>query len=381
MPGDPLPHYPPRFGGARRVLLAASLVATLTLLPLGVPDAVSAQAPADLVSAWGVPGSPETVSAASSTEAWFTLPAERAIGQLVLDPSGAATVTVHDVGCSASDLVTLNGVVWWICASGERIGRREFASGATESYPLLFSTWIPVAAGGGGPADTSTPPSVVGPQVSPHLAMHPAAPGQVWFTLPASLRIGRLTVAGDPASYTLSFFTMPDGAMQPNDIALESTTKAWITVPDQSRLYQLNTALQRFVPQGTGPGSRPWAVTMDGMSPWFTDLAGDRIGNWNPSTLTIISWRKLTPGSQPFDLAVQGDFVWFSEASGQRLGRLSTASYRGIEGIALPGGTPNPAGVSVDEVGGVWSAAPGTRQLLRWRPPYFHWIHLPLVSR
>jgi len=221
-----------------------------------------------------------------------------------------------------------------------------------------------------------------GPRAMPHLAMHATAPNEIWFTLPASGQIGRLTVGADLTAVGLSHYTVPVDLPEPHDIALQSSTRVWITVPNQARLYQLQVGTGRFYAVATGAGSQPWSLSLDDGSPWFTDIAGNRVGNWNPSTLSIVVWRTLPrEGSVPHDLAVHGGYVWFSEQAGHRLGRFSTSSYRAIEETGLPGGSPSPTGVSVDASGAVWVAAPGTNQLLRWQPPYFRWLHIPLVTR
>jgi len=367
--------------GRAPALWLLALAVGLPLAPLAGPLAVHAQAP-QIIRAWDLPGSPEAVSAASSTDVWFTLPAERAIGRLTLDDAGTATVSVHDADCAASDLLTAGGAVWWICDSGERLWRRDLASGATNSYALITYAWIPIAIGGGGPSEGSEAPEPADPPVRPHLAARSAAPGEIWFTLPSAMRVGRLTVGSDPAEYTLSQWAMPAGARQPHDIALESATKAWVTVPDQGRLYQLNTALNRWVGTSTGAASRPWSITIHEGAPWFTDPAGDRVGHWNPSTLTIVLWHSAAAGSYPSEIASGGGAVWFSEPGVHRLARLDTASSAAVvQDVALPGAAPSPSGVSVDDAGGVWAAAPGSQQLVRWQPPYFWWLHLPFVIR
>ena len=162
--------------------------------------------------------------------------------------------------------------------------------------------------------------------------------------------------------------------------ASQSATRVWVTVPNRSVLYQLQVTTGLFIPVQTGAGSAPWSIVISGGYPWFTDIGQNRIGSWNPNTLSIVYWRDLPHAdSGPYGLDVRGGYVWFTEQSGQRVGRLSTTVYRDIMELAVPGVTPNPAGIATDATGAIWVAAPGAGQILHWPPPYFFWQYLPFV--
>ncbi|NLD43412.1 MAG: hypothetical protein GX657_07955 [Chloroflexi bacterium] len=369
----------PRDTPQRRRRLVGIAVA-LGLLCLVGPWKTGAQS-SSFVTGYDVPGSPSAVAAESPSRIWFTLPAEEAIGQLDIAGDGTPTVLTHPAGegCAPSDLAVVDSAVWWICTSGEAIARRDAATGETRAYPLSRRITVPlVQAGPTGAADAvATPDS----GTAPHLAILPSRPNEVWFTLPAAGIIGRLTVSDDLATSMVSHYAVPGDLPEPNDIAVQDALRVWLTVPNQSRIYQFRVGTSMFYPVSTDIGSRPWSITAEGGSPWFTDIAGGRVGNWNPSTLSIVVWHSLPQASsRPYDMAVQAGYVWFSEEAGQRLGRTDAVRFRAVEETGLPGAAPSPQGISVDSSGAVWAAAPGANQLLAWRPPYLQRLYISLVA-
>lgn len=326
------------------------------------PPAAFAQSP-DLLQAYDVPGSPQAIAIESPSRVWFTLPEEGAIGLLVQADDGTVTVTTHPLPEADSepyDIAVAGGAVWFTQRAGNRIGRLDAATFALREYDL------PVAG--------SEPTS---------LAVLTGTDTAVWYTAPGTGRLGRLTV-NSALDGSFEEYQLPAGdiAPRPQDVGIQSASRIWVTVPNRSMLYQYQVTTGIFVPVQTGAGSEPWSLAMSGGYPWFTDIAGNRIGSWNPSTLSIIYWRALPHAdSRPYGIDAWGGYVWFTEASGQRVGRLSATSFRDLQEFRLPGTSPAPAGIAVDSEGSAWIAAQGADQIMRWQSPYFERTWLPLVFR
>ena len=342
--------------GRRTRAIVSVLAFCATLL---VSPAVRAQG-GHLIRAHDVPGSPQEIAVESPGRVWFTLPEENAIGLLARADDGSATVTTHPLpnpGSEPYDISVAGGAVWFTERAGNRIGRLDLTTLALREYDL------PTAG-----SEPTSLDALVGTTT------------QVWYTATGAGRLGRLSI-GAALEGTFEEFTLPAGSVEarPRDVAIQSATRVWVTVPNRSLLYLLQVTTGIFAPVQTGAGSAPWSIAYSD-HPWFTDIGQNRIGSWNPNTLSIVYWRDLPHAdSGPYGLDVRGGYVWFTEQSGQRVGRLSTTVYRDIMELAVPGVTPNPAGIATDATGAVWVAAPGAGQILHWPPPYFFWQYLPFV--
>ncbi len=339
MPVDPAQRFTARKNTPRRRRRLVGIAVALGLLCLVGPWATGAQS-SSFVAGYDVPGSPSAVAAESPSRIWFTLPAEGAIGQLDIAGDGTPTVLTHaaGAGCAPSDLAVVDGAVWWICASGEAIARRDAATGETRAYPLSRHTTVPLLqAGPTGAADAVAKPDS---GTAPHLAILPSRPNEVWFTLPAAGKIGRLAVSDDLATSTVSHYAVPGDLPEPNDIAVQDALRVWLTVPNQSRVYQFRVGTSMFFPVSTDIGSCPWSITAEGGSPWFTDIAGAR-RQLEPQHTEHCGVALAPAGLEPpVRRGGPGGYVWFSEEAGQRLGRTEAVRFRAIEETGLPGAAP-----------------------------------------
>src|SRR5438445_10350832 len=71
-------------------------------------------------------------------------------------------------------------------------------------------------------------------------------------------------------------------------------------------------------------GSQPYDITAgpDG-NLWFTENAGNRIGEINPATHAIAEYRGITAGSEPYGITAGPDGnLWFTEYHGNRIGKI-----------------------------------------------------------
>jgi streptogramin lyase len=76
--------------------------------------------------------------------------------------------------------------------------------------------------------------------------------------------------------------------------------------------------------------------------------------------------------------------TWFVETTSGRVGRLDTQ----IDGVSvnlwewpLPSANSQPQGIAVDSSGHAWITESAVNKIAEWRPPYLHFVYLPVVVR
>jgi hypothetical protein len=186
--------------------------------------------------------------------------------------------------------------------------------------------------------------------------------------------------------YLFAEYPLPSGYSnaQPEDIHIQNTDSIWFTAPGANRIGNFKPSIwpqsDAFRLVYTGGGSQPWAIKVEGLYPWFTERAGNRIGQFFPQSIADFRWYTLTvPSSDPYDLAIGAGYIWFTEHAGSRIGQLHPTTGR-IREFGLPSGSA-PKGLAVDASGCVWVAESGRNRIAHWCPPYFRYVYLPLVLR
>jgi len=339
-----------------RPLLLALFLGAATL----VPATAGAASPA-LVTAFPLPAAPQNVAVESPTRIWATLPSADAIAELRIVDDGNYELRTHSLpaGSGPYDLACAGGVVWYTARGANRIGRLD----PSTQPPTITEYDIPTPG--------SRPTS---------LAVSAGDPTRIWFTENAADQMGLLTVWADLRG-EFEEYPLPEDLQgaELQDVTVQSAKILWVTAPAVQRVLRFSTDGGSFYPVPVGSiEATPWSVTMVGQYPWFTEPASGCIGSYNPSTLLFIPWRCLDdPASEPFDLVSMGDYLYFTQRGGHRVGRLPIRGLGRAEELALPGAYPN--GIAADGDGALWIAAAGTHQLVRWRVPFFHRVHLPLV--
>lgn len=333
------------------------------LLALGAGMAmlksIYAGSPTPLLTEYPVPGSPLFVAVEAPGRVWFTLPDQNAIGRLVVTSTVEFGVTLFPLPTANSlpyDLEYAGGFVWFTEQNGNKIGRLNLADGSAVEFTV--------------PTSGSQPAG---------LDVSPGSPTTVWFTERAGNKIGKLVVT-DTLTYSFVEYPLPLTGAQPEDIFVQNAGSIWFTAPGVSRIGNLAPSAQPpFALVYTGGGSQPWAIQVDEEGfPWFTDLTGNRLGKFFPQTLADILWYTLpTPNSAPFDLVVKDRRIWFTERDGNRIGQLESPVIREF---GLPAGS-SPVGIAMDANGCAWIALSGRDRMAAWCPPYFHFVHLPLVFK
>jgi virginiamycin B lyase len=273
------------------------------------------------------------------------------------------TYPVSTVDGEPYDLDYAAGAVWFTERAGNKIGRLDVATGAVDEFP------VPTLNGGPTGIDVVS-----------------GSPTRIWFTQQSGNKLGQSVVTGT-VDYAFIEYPLPTGYSnaQPEDICVRAADSIWFTAPNISHIGNLKPSLWpqsgAFVLIPTGSGSQPWAITVDSDGfPWFTEPSGNRIGQFFPQTISDIRWYTLPHlGSDPYDLVTAQGYVWFTQASGDRIGQLDPGT-RAVREFGLMDGSA-PKGAAVDSGGCVWVAESGRDSIAQWCPPYFRFVHLPLVLR
>ena len=288
---------------------------------------------------------------------WFTEPGADQIGRLVYTATNDYAFHEYPVtaGSEPLNLAQDGAFVWFTARRGNYIGRLEIASGEIVSFAVTT---------------TSSEPS--GIDVAPD--------GSVWFTEMAADRIGHLVVTTtsdyDLVEYPIPQFTAMITESVPYGIYVESNDRIWFAETARHQLVRLTPSISEFNNTGTVTGEGlPYNLTRDPGSSrmWFTELLGNHMTLFNPSTLSIgLQYSVPTTDSRPYDLVADSTGrVWFTEKLGGKLGMLVVVTSTGtFEEYPVPLAHAKPAGVSVDPQGKVWLVSSTWRQ-----------VYLPMVSK
>lgn len=338
-------------------------VLLLAVVLAGVPWTVAAS-PNVLYVEYPVPGNPYRIALEAPGRVWVTLPDENAIARLSVTGPGTYSVTSHELPTANSqpyDIAYAAGAVWVTEHQGNKIARFAPATETWTEYPI--------------PTADSRPTG---------LAVLPGSPLQVWFAERNGNKLALLTIDG-AGTAAITEYALPPANAAPEDVALNAGDPIWFTAPGISSIGRFRPSLWpselAFATIFAGSGSRPWQMKLGSDNlPWLTDPDRNRVGHFNPGTLTTFDWYPLPkPGSIPDGLDVGGEHVWFTERGGDRLGRLNpiTAAIRELD--LTPGSAPTD--VAVDANRCVWVTANGSARVLSWCGPYFHVSFLPLVLK
>ena len=198
----------------------------------------------------------------------------------------------------------------------------------------------------------------------------PAVVVALWTVLAATF--GALQA---PAQEGAGVFTnYPIDVGRPFRVCAQTPETVWFTLPEQNSLGRLSLAPSYSVETFPliNPASQPYDIACAGGLVWLTELAGNRIAQFNPA---LTSWTEYTidstPDSEPTGLDVlPGDptVVWFVERAGNKIGRLEVPIQGDAELIEYPSPILGTQFEDLDLAGEgiVWFTAPGTSQIGRF---------------
>jgi len=217
------------------------------------------------------------------------------------------------------------------------------------------------------------------------LAITVDANGEVWFTESNASKLARF----DPANQIFTEFKIPwVGDMW--GIAADPQGIIWFTqysgkgnvnpggaivMGGSGRIVRFDIATKNFTSiQVPTNSSFPLRLTLDQRGRvWFTELLGNKIGVYDPSSNLMREYLIPTNSSGPTDLAFdsQGN-LWFSESYVRQLGKFSPQNQSFTE-YPLGAETASqivssPVGLAVDKEGKVWVADHGGNWIVEFDP-------------
>jgi virginiamycin B lyase len=204
----------------------------------------------------------------------------------------------------------------------------------------------------------------------------------VWFTERAGNNIGRL----DPATGDVVEYPLKVAGSRPSGLSAASSSGwwyLWFAEPGSNLLGRMRLA-DNFIAELPPPtvGSAPQDVAWDGLYPWISELAGNKIAGYYFGT--ALGWGEVsvtTPDSEPYGITLQGsDLVWFTERAGNRLGRFRDSTNVMVE-FPLPTPGSQPTDIAIDAAGCAWYAAPGANSIGRLCLSALDRAYLPMVVR
>lgn len=343
---------------------------------------ISQAAPASsVITRYPVPGSPLRVAVEAPGRVWVTLPPQNAIANLVVSPSGTYNVETHvlpTAGSEPYDIAYAGSAVWVTERLGNKIARFDPATDTWTEYPV--------------PTPDSQPTGLV---------VLPGSPVQIWFAERSGDKLGQLTVAGN-LDGVMAEFPLPSGAAfaqaQMEDVAANSANAVWFTLPGVGliggfdlSLWGTTQAFSFLNPRNypwlfPGKTLRPWQMKLDGWGlPWFTEPGTGHLMRYNPNTIAQFEHYPAASTNGELDglwvsLATDRVTAWYTARTADRAGQFTRVNFaNSVRELPVPGTAPSD--IAVDADGCAWMAAGGSNEVVRWCPPYFQPIYLPLISR
>ncbi len=279
-------------------------------------------------------------SAAGASSGASTTAAHRYTTQVFAVPAGSGP---HDVAPAA------DGTVWYTGQRSGELGRLDPKTGDVQRIPL-----------GRGSAPHGV---IVGPD------------GAAWVTDGGLNAIVRVTAAGEVKAYPLP----PNRpAANLNTATFDGRGRLWFT--GQAGMYGVldpsTGAMQVFdAPRGAGPYGI--AATPKG-DVYYGSLAGSYLGrvDLDRHTVTVLDPPTARGGARRVWSDSAGR-IWISEWFGGRLGRFEPDGARWQE-WPLPGKTPQPYALYVDETDTVWLSDFGANALVWFDPRTEQFGSIPL---
>lgn len=311
---------------------------------------------------------PHQIIASAPGHLWFTLPGANALGSLVVTTTVDFAFAIFDLPTTDSephDLVLDEnaGVIWFTQRAADQIGRLEIGTGQIDEFPM--------------------------PTGSLPTGITLASNGFIWVSLPGTNQIARF----DPSNETASFFNPPRANAGFTDIEEASNGLIWVVASADNRLVSYNPSNGVFVNVVVGdfgsPPVAPYALVLQGNTPWITVPSKGWLGRYSPGTLNLWFWYTTASsegGATALAYRIVGDSqeFWYIQPSSNRAGRMLINSQGRVQQhylAGLPTSNSDPRGIAVDANGHAWVTATQANAIVEWRPTYVFQTHLPVVMR
>lgn len=226
---------------------------------------------------------------------------------------------------------------------------------------------------------------VIPTEASAPLAITTDSNGIIWFTESNTSKLGRF----DPRTTTFKEYVVP-GIGDMWGITVDQDGYVWLTQYSgkgstnpggavvgggQGRLVRFSPLTSNFnIVDIPTTGSFPFRIVADGQGRvWFTELLGNKIGVYDPSSRRLEEYDVPSSFAGPADLTFDSHGnLWFTEAYNQSLARFQTSTKSFVE-YHLATTDPSrfvasPVGIAVASNGEVWFADHGGSWIVDFNP-------------
>jgi len=302
-------------------LVSASVVASGT----GVPNASATITPTPTFYQFSIPtaqSSPTDIVAGSDGNMWFTEEAGNNIGRIT--PAGVVHEFPLPEGGSDPYGITAgsDGRLWFTEIVGNRIAAIT-TGGSIEEFTL---------------GDQDDPTYLID-----------RLDGTIWAAGSLGNKFDVVQMCcGNPQSVTV-----PTLDSVPFGIATASDNNVYMTEFSAGKIARVSN-LGEPVSEAVVNGNPYQIVRGPDSNLWFTDRTNSRIGQFSPSSFTLIAeFPTLTPNAEPTDMKVGADgALWFTETVADKIGRITTAGV--VTEYASPVRGLGLYGINVAPNGSLW---------------------------
>ena len=154
-----------------------------------------------------------------------------------------------------------------------------------------------------------------------------------WSAWPAMLGVVFLMLlilpAAARAEVTLQEWTIPTPNSQPHDIITDDQGIAWFTEIAANQIGRFDPFKQEFMefPLPTMNGNPHGICVAPDNGIWFTEQGGNKIGRIDRDSFEITEFPLPNPNSGPHTPIYDGyGHIWFTQQSGNRIGRRRSSS-------------------------------------------------------
>jgi streptogramin lyase len=316
-------------------------------------------------------GSPFKIVTGAPGEAWFTLPAESALGRLVVTSASEYSYQVYELPETDGlpyDLVYTPEAIWLTERDGYRVTRFDPTGEVFTAYPL--------------PHDSAPSGIALAPD------------GKIWFAGANDDRLYRLDPADPGSSLTVFQHTEhPDNGFE--GIVVAPNGYPWVTAPLRDRIIRFEWDTVKFVETvvNEGPQTEPFppgSIAANEQSwPWITGPSIGQVGLYTLGTLSLWRWYSLpytgaVPGDLVYRPGVEGSTLWVLDGQRPRLTWLLFvgSARKGALMFDIPVVGSQPQSIAVDDFGMAWIAVPGAGVIVTWVPPQLdRQVYLPTIFR
>jgi streptogramin lyase len=170
------------------------------------------------------------------------------------------------------------------------------------------------------------------------------------------LGLGLGPSAGAAPVGQITEFTLPTGSAEPEAIVAGPDGNLWFTEFAGDKVGEIN-AITHTITEFAIPTANSDPVDIasgPNGSLWFTESLADKIGEINPVTHAITEIPVPTAGAQPFGIGDGPDGnIWFTEKTANKIGLLNVSTDAVTE-FAVPTSSSAPNGIATGPGGSLW---------------------------